>query len=469
MGDLNALQHITGIHEASEELRMKRVSPVELVEHHLRRAQAVGGKYKAFIALCEERAMRLAKAAEERVMAQARIGVLDGVPITIKDLINVAGVRTTNGAGEAWHGTAARTAPVVANLERAGAIVIGKTNLHELGMGITSDNPHYGAVRNPWDPKSSPGGSSGGSAVAIALGIGFGSVGTDTGGSVRIPAAHCGIFGLKATSGLVSTEGVSPISWSLDHVGPMAARAEDLQCLLDAMLNRSENAVAQSLRNDIRGLRVGVPKAYFNERQEDFVSDAYALALNELQKTGAVLMDIDLPGMEEIVPGAFILSKAEAGHLHRERYKAAADQLGQDVRGFLGAGRELSALTYVDAVERQRMFRAAIDAVFDDVDVLVAPTTPATPKPFDHAEVIINGTPEPMFNCMIRYTSIFNVSGHPAMSAPGGSSPDGLPVGIQFVGPFGSEDRLVRVAFAYQEMALPEHFERLAKLRAEAR
>jgi len=208
------------------------------------------------------------------------------------------------------------TAPVVDNLERTGAIIIGKTIPHELGVGIDNNNPHYGATRNPWARDRSPGGSSGGSAVAVALGIVAGAVGTDTGGSIRIPASACGIFGLKATFGRLSTEGVTPIAWSLDHIGPMAARAEDLSLLFQAMAYGQPPAADSRAPLSLRGLRIGVPNHYFNEKIQKPVADAYEAALHAFVQLGCTLESVELPPMSEAVADAFVLSQVEGAYAH---------------------------------------------------------------------------------------------------------------------------------------------------------
>lgn len=461
-------QHAMSIADLSEELDRKRVSPVDLARQALERATVLNGTYNVFITICEERALRMAQAAEERAQAGARLGPLDGIPITIKDLLAMNGVPTTNGAGAGWEAPTTISAEVVANLERAGAVIIGKTNLHELGMGITNDNPHFGPTRNPWDLARSPGGSSGGSSAALALGIGLGSVGTDTGGSIRIPAAHCGVFGLKPSFGRLPTDGVSGIAWSLDHVGLLASRAQDLAPLYHAMMGGGTGRDHELRPGNLRGLRVGVPTTYYTERIEPGVAAAYRVALGALEGLGAILVEITMPPMDDVVPLAFTLSQAEASYMHRERFRAHPGGLGKDVRSFLESGYCLEAVAYIAAVIGQRDFRCAMEALIAQVDVIAAPTTPATPKPFADESVVIDGVTEPMFECMIRFTSVFNVSGHPVLAAPCPIQSEGLPVGFQLAAAMGREDSLLRIAMVYQDAALGDHFARLAALRERA-
>ena len=444
----------------------REISPIELTRACLERAHSAGERCNVFTRLLDDRALCMAKAAEQRALAGSRLGDLDGVPITVKDLIALKGVPTTNGSLGHWQSPETTvSAPAVASLERAGAIIIGKTNLHELAMGITSVNPHYGSVKNPWDPKRSAGGSSGGSAAALALGIGFGSLGTDTGGSIRIPAAHCGIFGLKPSYGVISTAGVSPISWSLDHVGPMAASAGDLRRLYHGMLGLVSWHEPPRPRVDFRSLTIGVPRTYFNEDIEPEVANAYRSTLAALENAGVRLMEVDLPDMDDVVDTAFVLSKVEAGYAFAEKFFRYSDQLGDDVRDFLGSTAEVAATSYAGALDKQRRFRRAFNAVLSNINALAVPTTPACAKPLDIEDVVFGSNREPMFDCMIRYTCPFDVSGHPVITAPATHAFERLPVGIQFVGAVDSEAFLLDLALVYQETALSDHLAKIEEIR----
>lgn len=442
------------------------MSPVELAQTCLERAHSVGERFNVFTQVLDDRALSMARAAEQRALAGSRLGNLDGIPVTVKDLISLKGILTTNGAAGNWQDArAVASSPSVSNLERAGAVIVGKTNLHELAMGITSVNPHFGAVKNPWDPKRSAGGSSGGSAAALALGIGFGSVGTDTGGSIRIPAAHCGIFGLKPGYRVISTEGVSPISWSLDHVGPMAACANDLRNMYYGMLGITAKNEHPCHAIDFRRLTIGVPRTYFTEAIEPGVLNAYRATLDALDKAGARLIDVELPAMTDVVATAFALSKAEAGSVFDQQFKLYSEQLGEDVRSFFESARDLTAIAYAGALQKQRRFRHALCSILGGVSAIAVPATPACAQPLNMKEVVLDEVREPMFDCMIRYTSPFNVSGHPVAIVPTVQATEGLPVGIQFVGSFGSEEFLLELTIAYQEIALADHFANVERLR----
>ena len=453
--------------ELSAEIDRRNISPVELVRESLDRAEALNGSYNSMISICRERALLMAEAAERRAKAGARLSDMDGIPITAKDLIMTVGVATTNGSGQAWGEPSDRNAPVMAHLERAGAVLVGKNNLHELAMGISNDNPHFGRPVNPWDRTCSPGGSSGGSAVAVALGIGAGSVGTDTGGSIRVPAASCGVFGLKPTKGYVSTEGVTGVSWTLDHVGPLASRAEDVDAMLRAMVADPDPAVQRTDSPDLRGKRLGVPRSYFDDWLEPQVSEAYAAARASFERLGVTLVEIDMPVLNDIVELAFDVSKVEAGYNHGERFGAHPDEIGQDIREALVSAAAIPASVYVKAMQRQRRFGQVIEALFADVDAIITPTLPASAKPYGTEKVVIDGRDIDFFECMIHNTCIFNTSGHPALTIPFPVT-SGLPVGIQIVGPWRSEATLLTFAKAYQDEELHEYFASLAKLRQSA-
>ena len=453
--------------ELSREIDRRTISPLELVRESLDRAEALNASYNAMISICRERALHMAEAAERRAKAGARLSDMDGLPITAKDLMTTKGVATTNGSGPAWGAPADRNAAVMANLERAGAVLIGKNGLHELAMGLSNDNPHFGRPVNPWDRACSPGGSSGGSGVAVALGIGVGSVGTDTGGSIRVPAASCGVFGLKPTKGYVSTEGVTGVSWTLDHVGPLAARAEDIDAMLRAMVEHPDPLLQAQASPDLRRRRLGVPRTYFNQRLEPQVSEAYEAAKASFEKLGVTLVEIDMPALDDIVELAFIVSKVEGAHNNRENFRRYPEQVGQDIRAHLASAADIPASAYVDWMERQSTFGQKMETAFAGVDAIIVPTLPASPKPYGTEEVTIDGHTERFFWCMIRNTCIFNTSGHPALTIPFPVT-SGLPVGIQIVGPWRSEATLLTFAKAYQDEELQGYFARLKKLRQSA-
>jgi aspartyl-tRNA(Asn)/glutamyl-tRNA(Gln) amidotransferase subunit A len=343
-------------------------------------------------------------------------------------------------------------------------VLIGKNGLHELAMGLSNDNPHFGRPVNPWDRACSPGGSSGGSAVAVVLGIGVGSVGTDTGGSIRVPAASCGVFGLKPTKGYVSTEGVTGVSWTLDHVGPLAARVEDIDAMLRAMVANPDPALDPSARADLRGKRLGVPRTYFSERLEPQVSEAYAAAKASFERLGATLVEIDMPPLGDIVELAFIVSKVEGAHNNREWFRKHPEQVGKDIRDHLTSAAEIPASDYLKWMERQSTFGQEIQTLFNEVDAIIVPTLPATAKPYGIQVNAFDRNTESYPWSMIRNTCIFNTSGHPALTMPFPIT-SGLPVGIQIVGPWRSEATLLSFAKAYQDAELQGYFAHLAKLR----
>lgn len=425
-------------------------TPTEIAQTYLRRSEARNGELNAFITVTNEKALEDAAAVEHSE------GPLRGVPVTYKDLVSTKGIRTTSGSAIERDYVPNQDAPVVTTLRHAGAVQIGKVNLHEYAFGITSNNPHYGPVRNPWNEQVSPGGSSGGSAAAIAADLCMASIGTDTGGSIRIPAASCGVVGLKPTFGLISTVGVTPLSWTLDHVGPLTANVSDMFRVMSVFLGES---LLRHRTTDIRGLRIGVPKRYFNERLDADVYRLYQSALRHFERLGAILIELDVPGASEAVPLTFTLAAAEAGYVHRERMATSLDLFGSDVKAVLESSAGIPASAYIDALQQRQVIADGISAVFDHVDVIVTPTLPTTPKAIGQDEVVIGGVKEDLFGCMIRYTCPFNLTGHPALAVPCGVAEDGLPVGIQIVGPHANEARLLKVGYAYEQTALTEFYE----------
>ena len=290
MRGLSEMKNLT-IQEMKAGFSNKDFSPVEVTRYYLKRIEDFT-ELNAFITVTSEQALKQASIAEQKYLAGEQTGILEGIPISYKDNLYTKGVRTTNGSKIDESFIPDVDAGIVTRLHREGAINLGKLNMHEYAFGITSNNPFYGAVKNPWNTEYTPGGSSGGSAVAVALSLGAASIGTDTAGSIRIPAASTGIVGLKPTHGLIDATNVTHISWTLDHIGPLTKNMSDLGIMMDAMTG---DTYSDSLTRDIRGLRVGVPNNYFNELIESNTAKLYTEALENLEKLGAILIEIDIP------------------------------------------------------------------------------------------------------------------------------------------------------------------------------
>lgn len=434
------------IETVSSLLVRRELSSEELVGLHLDRARSQG-ELNAFLSLLAGSAIDEARRADDQRRRGGVLGPLHGIPVTVKDLVWTKGVPTTSGSRIAAGFVPDRDAPALAHLRAAGAVLLGKTNLHEFAYGVSNVNPHYGPARNPWDRRRISGGSSGGSAVSLAAGVGYGSIGTDTGGSVRIPSALCGTVGLKPTYGAISREGVTPLSWSLDHVGPMARRVEDVALLFSVMTGRALPERTTSAA-PLSGTRVGIHRRYFFDNLVSEVADAVERAVADLVRLGGELVEIDVPEVE--IQGACrnTIAFAEAAAYHEDDVRNRPDEYGEDTRELLRLGLLIPATDYLAALRARRRIVRAFRKAFSTFDVLVAPVTPSA-APEIGASLLDNG--EDLRAGLLRLASPFNTTGFPAMSLPCGFTGDGLPIGLQLAASPGDEARLLRVARAYQE------------------
>ena len=448
--------HLLSIREAGAELRAGRLTASALTEATLARVEETESQLNAYITVTAEHARTQAQAADHELAAGRDRGPLHGIPVALKDLIDTAGIATTGGSGFLRERVPDHDAAVVTRLAEAGAVLPGKLNLHEFAFGTTSANPHYGPVHNPWDTTRSPGGSSGGSAAAVAVGSAMAALGSDTGGSIRIPAALCGVVGLMGTYGRVSRRGVLPLSWSLDHVGPLARSVEDAALVLNAIAGHDPadpgsadepvpDATAE-LGRDLRGLVVGLPRDPLWLDVEQPVRDACERAVEELRALGTEVREVELPllaEMRRMERGRFhraLLS--EAGAYHARWLREHPEGYGEDVRATLEIVSLVPATTYINA---QRMRRLAIEeshALLTEVDVLVSPTTEHT------APTIADGDPTAR---LVRLTAPYDVTGIPAISVPCGFDADGLPIGLMIGARHFDEVTLCRVAHAYEQ------------------
>jgi aspartyl-tRNA(Asn)/glutamyl-tRNA(Gln) amidotransferase subunit A len=433
----------------------REISPVEVMTAYLRRIEE-RQDLAAFITVDAERALAQAAIAEQRYLVGEATGRLEGVPVSYKDVIHTRGIRTTDGSLINRDFVPTEDAAVVTRLQREGAVNGGKTNLHELLIGVTSSNPHFGAVRNPWNTDYTPGGSSGGSAAAVAANISVVSIGTDTGGSIRIPSSSCGVVGLKPTYGYIDKSGVTKNSWTLDHVGPIARNVADLAITLEAM---SGDAYPIDATGDIRGLRVGVPRSYFNEHLDADVKALYDAAVANLAALGCILVDIDLPFSAAESHIMMKAASAEAGYLHRDDVALRADALGPDLLRIFRSGGDISAFEYIEALEEKARLQGLFVDLMSTVDVVVTPTLPATAQPIGQDVVTIDGVEESVLDCMVRYVAVFNLTEQPALSIPCGTASNGLPVGLQIAAASRREDLLLRVASAYERSFLDDFYQ----------
>jgi aspartyl-tRNA(Asn)/glutamyl-tRNA(Gln) amidotransferase subunit A len=450
--ETHAAAPLLTIAAAGARLRARTISSAELTDASLRAIDARNGDLRAFIRVDAREASDAARRLDDELKQGRDRGPLHGIPISLKDLIDVAGVPTT-AASRALADAIARTdAPIVTRLREAGVVFLGKTNLHEFALGTTSEDSAYGAVRNPRDLTRSAGGSSGGSAVAVATGMGLGSVGSDTGGSIRIPAACCGIVGFKPAFGDVSTEGVVPLSTSLDHVGPLALTVQDAAWIWAALTGRPLETVVPA---NLSTLRLHHANGYFGVASSD-VHAAFGAALAALTRAGAAIGTTTIEGTDTIVKAYVNIGLTEAAHWHARQLDARGDLYTPPVRARLEAGRAISAVDYLDARDAQAALRGTVDRALGDADALVLPTLPITAPTLGSTDAILGpgpGSTMPVRAAMLRNTQLFNLSGHPAISLPLRAAP--LPVGLQLVGRMGDATRLLAIAAACEKIVCP--------------
>jgi aspartyl-tRNA(Asn)/glutamyl-tRNA(Gln) amidotransferase subunit A len=446
------------IEQVAKLLRRREVSPLDLVDTSLARIERLNPALHAFLTVVADRARRQARAAGREIQRGKWLGPLHGIPVSLKDNICTRGIPTTAGSKILADFVPRVDAEVAFRLARAGAILLGKTNLHEFAYGVTTENPHFGPTRNPWARDHIPGGSSGGSAAAVAAGLCYASVGTDTGGSIRIPSALCGIVGLKPTSGLVSLAGIVPLAESLDHAGPLTRSVSDACIVLQAIAGEYPEGAAppdyRKLRKDRpRRFRLGWPKHYFFERVDDEIRRAIEKAAECFESLGARIEEVSLPKLADSVAPSTNIALAEATHYHESQgfYPARAKEYGEDVQERLEWGTRVRAVDYIHALGLRREVQRDFDAAFERVDAILAPTTPIAAPPLGETEVTIAGETEPVRSALLRLNRPANFTGHPAMSIPCGFTAESLPMGLQLIGPRWGESRLLAIARAYEE------------------
>ena len=381
---------------------------------------------------------------------------LYGIPIAVKDLYYTKGIRTTGGSKFFADHIPTEDAFVVQKIKRAGGQIIGKTNTHEIALGVTNNNPHFGACKNPWDITRTPGGSSGGSAVAIATGMAMAALGTDTGGSIRIPAALCGVVGLKPTYGRVSLRGIMPLSWNLDHAGPITRKVEDAALLLQVMGGYDEKDpvsvktlpgdYSSHLRDSMKERKAALAIGDFIEETTDAeILNAIREAARILEEQGVTITELNVDFLKEAAQANAVMIQADGAAFHRERLKEHPDWFGADVRQRLETGAAFTSSEYVLARRTQAEARRRCEILFDEYDILLLPTTPIT-APFLEGEKAIERARQ-----LTRFTAPFNLTGLPALSVPCGFTKEGLPIGLQIVSRPWNESGVLRAGYAFQQ------------------
>jgi aspartyl-tRNA(Asn)/glutamyl-tRNA(Gln) amidotransferase subunit A len=455
------------IEQIGKLFRKGKLSPVELTKLLLARIEELNPKLNAYLTVTAELALAQAKKAEAELFAprgrksHRDRGPLHGIPISLKDNIYTKDVRTTAGSKILKDFVPQQDATVVRQLKQAGAVVLGKTNLHEFAYGVTTNNPHFGPTRNPWDLSRIPGGSSGGSAAAVAAGLCYGSIGTDTGGSIRIPAALCGIVGLKPTFGRVSVADVIPLSPRLDCVGPLARSSLDAAALLDPILvrGRKELPLPKATKSPSRrGFRLGLPKKFFLEVLSEEVYRAFDEGLRVLREQGASLKPLLIPLLEETEDAGNQIAWAEATLYHQRAgwFPRRARDYGEDVLTRLEVGAKVPATSYLAALELRDSFIEHFRAAMAEarLDALVVPTTPIPAPKIGEETTAIGGTNHPTRALLLRNNRPANLGGLPAVSLPCGKTTEGLPIGLQLIGAVTDEALLLRIAHTF-ELAHP--------------
>jgi len=455
------------IKEAAEEIHSGIITPTELVAETLERIDALDGDLKAFVTVMRDQAYEDAERLERELRTGLYRSPLHGIPIGVKDIIAVKGVRTTAGSKVLAGYVSQEDAMVVEQLRKNGAIVIGKTNTHEFAYGTYTPPTH-----NPWDHERIPGGSSGGSAVAVATGMSLGAIGTDTGGSIRIPAACCGVTGLKPTYGRVSCHGVIPLSWSLDHVGPLARSAEDCAIVFDAIAGydpRDPNSISGPPSRptasliaglegrdtlSLQGLALGVPQEAFFAPLDPEVRAAWQAALLVLREEGAEVVDVELPLAAIEVYRTIQKPEAALAHMQKGWLSERRDDYTALTLQRLLEGQQVPAVAYLHALHQRRIFSNSMRTVLRRVDALVLPTLPIPAVLIEQAnqEISIDGIAENATMALLRLTMPFNLAGLPAISFPCGFTTSGLPVGLQVAGRPFEESTVLRIAHAYQQL-----------------
>lgn len=457
MNRIEELTYLT-IQEASHLIARKEISPVELTRACLERIDRIDPLINSFITVVPWIAMEQARRAEAELLHGERRGPLHGIPLALKDLFETAGIQTTAGSRLFAEYVPGRDAVVVQKLLVAGAILLGKLNLHEIALGVTNENPHFGVCRNPWDFRRMSGGSSGGSAAALAAGLCLGSLGSDSGGSIRIPASLCGVVGLKPTYGRVSLRGVMPLSWNLDHVGPMGRSVSDVAHLLQVIAGYDADDPASadvpvgdyltSIEAGVHRWRIALLTGEYVEAADSQILLAVQQAAGVMESLGASVEEVELTFLPRAAQSNSLMVTSDAAAVYQERMKSRPEDFGIDVLKRLLTGAAYTSTEYVLARRTQSLVKRQMEMFFKHFDLLILPTTPLLAPPLQALDAVERARQ------LTRFTSPFNLSGLPVISLPCGFAREGkveLPVGLQMAAPAWGEVRLLRAAYAYEQ------------------
>ncbi len=448
---MDNIQTLT-ITDALQLLRDQKASPRDLVEACFRQIKRLNSRLNAFITVIPP---------QEALKAQlpgndsAGSNALRGIPIALKDLFDTAGIRTTAGSKFFAEYIPENDSFVVEKLKQAGAIIMGKTNTNEIALGVTGNNPHYGTARNPWDPTRIPGGSSAGSAIAIATGMALGALGTDTGGSIRIPASLCGVVGFKPTFGHVSLRGVFPLSWNLDHVGPLTKSVKDAALMLyiiseydpldPASIKMLSGNYFSHLVANAKGERIALGVGEFVEASDAQVLEAVRQAAKVLEACGCKVQEVNVNWLREAALANGLMTQSDGAAVHRDRIKEHPEMFGEDVRRRLENGAKTTSTEYILARRTQTEIRKRFERFFEEYDLLILPTTPITAPTIEGHDAVEQA------GRLTRFTAPFNLAGLPALSVPCGFTKEGLPIGLEIVSRAWADAKVLNVGYVFEQ------------------
>ena len=446
------------LYEAADLLKKKEISPIELTQAHLERIQLLDKRLNCFITVTPELALQQARQAEMEIQHGDYKGALHGIPLALKDLYESQGIRTTAGSTFFADYIPESDAAVVQRLKEAGAVLLGKLNMHEIALGVTNENPHYGDCCNPWDLTHITGGSSGGNAAALAAGLCMGALGSDTGGSIRIPSALCGVVGLKPTYGRVSLRGVIPLSWNLDHAGPMARSVRDVAILLQTIagydpqdawsVDMPVDDYLTTPKENLRGWRIAMAgDGYFTDEEvvDGEVQIAVKQAAQVFESLGAQVEQVAFPNAREAAMANGLMTPSDAAAFHHQRLSENPQGFGQDVLKRLQTGAAHTSTEYSQARRMQTILRCQFNEFFDEFDLLLTPTTPVTAPLRNPADAFDRP------RLLTRFTAPFNLTGLPALSVPCGWSSEKMPIGLQIIGKAWTEAKVLLAGKLYEQ------------------
>ncbi len=453
---------LLSISDTSKLIEARELSPVDLVEIQLQKIEQLNETINAYITIIPEVARKAAKEAELEIQAGKYRGPLHGIPIGIKDIINTAGIVTTIGSSIFKDNIPSQDAAVVKRLIKAGAVLIGKTNTHEFALGVTTNNEHYGATRNPWDIERIPGGSSGGSAAATAAHLCFAALGSDTGGSVRIPAAFCGLVGLKPTYGRVSLQGVFPLATSLDHVGPLTRTVEDAAIVLQEMAGfdiddpRSLHAPVPNYRDaltdaSIEGLKIAVSEDVDEIPVDSSIKTAFRSTISKIEKLGGEIEEVRLTSTKTSERVSSTILLAEAATHHAELLAKHSDQYGTNVIDRFKIGQTIQTDAYIKASRNREVITREFEQLFHRIDFYLAPTVQILPPKIGQELVKVDSIEVNVVSGCTQFTRLGNLTGMPVIALPCGFNADSLPQSIQFMAPKLGEPELLKLAYALEQ------------------